>query len=83
MEAYNSRGWSPYFVLRFSPLCQRSRPTLLSFKAGCMVWGAIDVHHVAGDIHIQTTTGMIDISGAPVYDAEIISKLKSSHYIEQ
>ena len=48
-----------------------------------MIWGAIDVHQVAGDIHIQTTTGMIDILGTPVYDAEIISKLKSSHFIEQ
>ncbi|CBK22417.2 uncharacterized protein [Blastocystis hominis] len=82
VEAYNSRGWSPHFVLQFSPLCRNSRPSVLSFKSGCMIWGAIDVHQVAGDIHIQTTTGMIDILGAPVYDAEIISKLKSSHFIE-
>ena len=48
-----------------------------------MLWGTLDVHQVAGDIHIQTTTGLLDGNGRQIYDAEIVSRLKSSHVIEQ
>lgn len=70
-------------MVRFSPLCRIQSPAVHSFKSGCMVWGSIDVHQVAGDIHIQTTTGIIDAAGEPVYDMEVVSKLKSSHFLEQ
>ena len=39
---------------------------------GCMLWGAIHVNQVAGDVHIAARTGLIDNWGRQVYDQEII-----------
>ena len=83
VQAYQERGWDSYYILRFAPICNPPKPLTHTWKAGCMLWGTLDVHQVAGDIHIQTTTGLLDGNGRQIYDAEIVSRLKSSHVIEQ
>lgn len=50
---------------------------------GCMLWGAIHVNQVAGNVHIAARTGLIDNWGRQVYDQEIIHTLSSSHFIQQ
>ena len=84
MWAYRQKGWDPYPVLAFSPICGwRKRSPVRTRHLGCMLWGAIHVNQVAGDVHIAARTGLIDNWGRQVYDQEIIHTLSSSHFIQQ
>ena len=79
-------------ILKYAPICkshsQLSKPNNgnssgYSRRVGCMLWGALDVNQVAGSIRIATRTGQIDRAGRPLFDSEILSRLNSTHYIEQ
>lgn len=48
-----------------------------------MVWGALQVHQVAGSIHISAKSGRFDLNGTQLYDSEILSLYNSSHIIHQ
>lgn len=83
-EAYKRRGWDPYFVSAFAPVCNANRTIRYGgAHPGCMLWGALHVNQVAGDVHIATRTGLVNMQGFPVYDNDIIHSLSSSHYIQQ
>lgn len=79
-------------LLKYAPICKNhdqapkseiSNSTKYSRRVGCMLWGALDVNQVSGSIRIATRTGQIDRDGRPLFDNEILSRLNSTHYIEQ
>ena len=79
-------------ILKYVPLCkdyyqlpstENVNSSKYSRRVGCMLWGALDVNQVTGSIRIATRTGQIDRNGRPLFDNDILSRLNSTHYIEQ